>query len=133
MIQTELSEFKIDSLEIFFFKIPRIQPTYGPSDMVKTIWVIWYGSFTGALSKWETEIDIFLGQELCRNQIKIATCGLIDPNFQRVPQKSRLWIKYSFWSELQISVHFRSFQIIWNLQKKHFLKKISENAENSND
>ena len=131
MIQTELSEFKIDSLE-FFFEIPRIQPTYGPSDMVKTIWVIWYGSFTGALSKWETEIDIFLGQELCRNQIKIATCGLIDPNFQS-STKSRLWIKYSFWSELQISVHFRSFQIIWNLQKKHFLKKISENAENSND
>ena len=26
------------------------------------------------------ESTIFLGRELCGNQIKIATCGLIEPN-----------------------------------------------------
>ena len=26
------------------------------------------------------ELNIFLGRELCGNQIKIATCGLIEPN-----------------------------------------------------
>ena len=58
---------------IFLERRMNFQNNFGKSSSSNGLYVFYF-NFQ------EQELNIFLGKELCGNQIKIATCGLIEPN-----------------------------------------------------